>query len=237
MAKNRPYTIVSLALALLLALPLPAARNFQSTDRVVVSSAASVMDSNTASILCQFKASTATGANRRIYSEFNASNEQVFLRITTTEVLILFWRTPTAIVNITGTTTVNDNAWHRVLAVRRADNDFELFLDEASEGTDTNAPGTISTITEILWGNRGEGAYNEDLDGDLARCMTFEVALSPDEAKGILLGIGTRASRWPPEQWIEMWGFSPEPDLSGNGRNGTVTDTTVTDHCPCGPYR
>ncbi len=35
-----------------------------------------------------------------------------------------------------------------------------------------------------------------------------------------------------------LWGTcSPEVDLSGKGRNGTVSSTTVVNHAPVGPYR
>lgn len=88
----------------------------------------------------------------------------------------------------------------------------------------TAAAGAIDTTSRTLVvGNNG--AFNSAVDGDLAWVAMYPIALSGAQ----IVEVMEQGSITGADGAWEINGSSPEPDSSGNGRNLTVTGTTVTD--------
>lgn len=105
-------------------------------------------------------------------------------------------------------------------------------------GTSTDAVGAYNTdaATSLVVGNNNAGTI--PFLGRVCELRLFNSVLSLTELEGIRsrsAGIDKTSQLNAP-----YWGFSPEPDLSGNANNGTLTGTTVVGHAPVGrlvPYR
>lgn len=217
------------------------ARNFSgaSTDRAAWSSGPILYEQTAFSILCWIRRPTitgaATGGNRHFFiqhANFNHFVKLFFRRRSdqgTTGVIVGTVRATTN-VNVVSTNTFDDDAWHRVLLIRRSSGNYvELYVDGTSEASSATDPGTdAGTPTDQYWGNND--LEDEGLGGDVARAAFLSgVALTPQQADSFLY-----TGKWPVgiDQWIEMSGGSPESDWSGNSLNGTLTGTTIADHAP-----
>lgn len=86
---------------------------------------------------------------------------------------------------------------------------------------------------EMLIGNIHDGS-NEDWDGRIANVFIIDgVALSIGELRTLATLGRTRRSV---TAFLPLFGnASPEPDYSGNERNGTITGATQADHAPTSP--
>ena len=203
-----------------------------STDRIALPSGAILKDATRFSIICMFLAQDNSGGatDERIYSEHEAFNDLNQLAINqTSNDLRWFYRSSGGLFTMDSTNTFGDANWHWLLAVKRAANDFQMYVDGASEGTDTTTISPSSSSNERNIGNRADGTY--DSGGvTIARFMTYREAIEVDEAKAIIF---SGHSRLPPLVHLEMLGNSLR-DLSGNGNHGTPTNTTVSDHAPIG---
>lgn len=210
----------------------------QSTPRITIATAASLLDVTNASIMCWFKHTTGptSGEGPRIYEEFTAFDITINVLMRSDAAnqgkIECMWRTPAGVPIVTSPGRWDDDVWHRLLVVRRSTSPFlELYLDGASQATSTTDPGTDATIGEIQVGNKADGVYDASWGGSIARFFTIERAMTAAEADGFLIG-----GLMPPGQgevYLELMGGSPEPDWSGRVRNGTLTGTTFADHAPC----
>lgn len=148
------------------------------------------------------------------------------------------FRLKTGTADLAGTTTlvgssggVTTNTWHHVAATYDG-SDMRLYLDGVEDATSASKTGNIrvngwpTTIGEDSDGNN-------DYTGRLAEMTINTATLTVDEL--LALARGSSILSVHPENlelYSPVWGNSPEPDLSGNQRNGTVTNTTVVDHAP-----
>lgn len=207
------------------------ARNFsyETTDKVAWSGGPILYNQTSASIFGWFK-NSGVAANKHLFNQ-RAGWPNIFQFELMSTGAVRGW----VLGNNYGgsSTTFGDGAWHRFLMVRRPASLFvEGYVDGGSEFSTASDPGTNSSSpTTQVWGNSDVG--NMGFGGDLARCGFISgVALTIQQADSFLY-----TGRWPDllDQWLEMFGESPEPDWSGNGLNGTVTGTTIVDHAPAGP--
>ena len=214
------------------------ARSFasQTSDQVAVPDYAGLLQYSSASILAWFKRAAAptSGANLTIYQELLPDVAEIFINMLATPgadngALEVAWE-GTLRASFTSTNLFDDDLWHWLLLVRRSSGTFvELYVDGVSEGSSATNPGTNATSKTIKWG----GQLNSSFGGRLARCAAFARTLDINEARTFAFG---RPPSGSVDFYHEMMGGSPEPDWSGNGRNGTLTATTVADHAPIGPW-
>lgn len=205
------------------------ARNFTSTDRVSVPSGADLFGESAASILGWFKV-PASSTTTFIYHEVLNFNEEIYARLNSTGFFEFFWRTPTALIVITGASALDDGVWRRFFCVRRANNDFQAYVNGTSIGTASNNPGTISISPTIYIGNNAGGA--SEAGASVARLITLKRAITVNEAEGILYTGRVGGTK---NLHLELGLGSPEPDFSGNKFNGTVTGTTIVGNPPMQP--
>jgi hypothetical protein len=82
------------------------------------------------------------------------------------------------------------------------------------------------------------GGHNgtANFQGRIAEVGYWNAALSPAERLALSKGVSpATVRRTSLIGYFPLYGAgSPEPDLSGNKNNGTLTGTTVAPHCPCG---
>ena len=79
-----------------------------------------------------------------------------------------------------------------------------------------------------------QGASTEMIISEIA--IWKNIALSLAEIQALAKGVSPIRIR-KPDFYSPIWGVaSPEPDLSGNGNNGTVVGTVLADHAPVGRY-
>jgi len=215
---------------------------FASGDRIVIPTGQTIFNETAFTVLCWFRISSAESNEDSlfIYGDSAAFNKdiQFFLsdvagQGTDGEIRASF-RTPTATASITSASQWNDDLWHWGMWVRRASNDFELYIDGSSEGTSSADPGVLSGETPtIFWGEDALQPGTGPWLGSLARGMVFKAALTVDQGRS-----AAYKARWatPPEHWTEMFDASVAPDWSGNGVALSITGTpTVSDHAPVAP--
>lgn len=209
------------------------ALTFTGTERLEVPSAADLFSVTTAAIMCWFRHPGAS-SNVFIYKERGAFNEEIQMFMDSAGAIHYQWRTPTALAGFTGSGSgFDDGVWHRLLFLRRASADFEAYVDEVSEGTDTTDPSTATVSPTIFIGNNTVGPGNNPFGGDLARFAVFKAALTVAEAESFLRS-GQLIND--PEHWEEMLGTSSEPDWSINQHSITISGSpAVADHAPCAP--
>lgn len=142
-------------------------------------------------------------------------------------------------IDLYGTSDVLANTWYSVVGIYH-NNDFSsLYINGvlvASGGS--GSTGTmVASGTNLLLGSKRPSAANF-FAGDVGSVAIWDKKLSDGEAVSLGLGVSPNKVRrsslkgyWP------LWGAgSPEPDLSGNGLNGVLTGTTVSNQPPMGAF-
>jgi hypothetical protein len=130
---------------------------------------------------------------------------------------------------------ITTNAWHHVCAVFASPTSRTIYVDGVAAATnaqDESVAWPGFGIVEVCRLNTN-GA---NATGRVAEAAIWTVALSAAEIDALWRGVPPGRVRpaalflyWP------LWGVAAtEPDLSGNGRNGTVTGATAADHAPVG---
>ena len=137
----------------------------------------------------------------------------------------------------TGATTVTTGGWHH-FGLRKNGTGagaLQAFLDGVSDGSATSNKTIQNTAHALRFGSR----VDQDLtcDGRIAEVGIWDVALADVEFAALAKGASPLRFRrdhlkgyWP------LFGVAyPEPDLSGNGNNGTQNGTVgVANHAPVG---
>jgi hypothetical protein len=135
------------------------------------------------------------------------------------------------------TTDLYNGAWRHVAGTYDL-SDIRMYLDGAESSTAAeNRPIAYNASNDLYVGTWDNGAFNLHQDGDYAELGVWSVALSAAEIAALAKGAHPHHIR--PDKlvlYLPIWGASPEPDLSGNRQNGTVSGTAITDHAPLGPY-
>jgi hypothetical protein len=136
---------------------------------------------------------------------------------------------------LTGSTVVNDGNLHHILATTNGTTG-RIYID-GTEDVNGSLALTSSTTTEVL-SIGGQLPTTNFLDAMIAEVCLWDDNLTADEASALANGVNPiRIKRNSIMGYWPIYGIaSPEPDLSGNGNNGTVTGTTAADHPPVGRY-
>ncbi|KKM86419.1 hypothetical protein LCGC14_1279210 [marine sediment metagenome] len=222
-----------LSLILLIVLPLGAARNFDgSTDDIDLSTTDALANLTTYTLFVMAKTTSST-STIPVYGEGNSANDTAIVTIlfnnsVTGAVRFLHRDDASTLASIdSGNISITDGAWHRVVVVRRASNDFEMWSDGVSRGTTNNAPGT----TTINGANLGRlpRAGNEHFPGDIAEVTRLSVAISDDEAVALSAGNFSPLFFTQPRMYIEL--IRDVFDRMGS-ITPTVNGTTVSEHPP-----
>lgn len=113
-----------------------------------------------------------------------------------------------------------------------AADELRLYKDAVLDNTTTGVTvGPAASGVSLILGNSAAGDASRRLDGVLANARAGLGVLDLGQIKDLVhrgaAGISTEIN-------LPLWGDSPEPDLSGNGNNGTVTGATVADNPPVG---
>ncbi|MGI9489098.1 MAG: hypothetical protein ACR2RF_25075 [Geminicoccaceae bacterium] len=118
-------------------------------------------------------------------------------------------------------------------------NEMELFVAGTSEAATALAGGSVSTGDgSDVWVGGNPGSSTSSPDGDLAHAVVISgVSFTDEEIAAMATGVSPlRFMRTgSTELFMPVLGAATEPDYSGNGRNGTVTGTSVSDNPPVAP--
>lgn len=135
------------------------------------------------------------------------------------------------------------NQWNPIIIRYNSDsitNDPDFFINGIKkEYTAVTAPTGTRTSDAGNDVNIGSNsALSRSFDGMIAEFAIWDIELTDVECFALNDGISPNRIR--PSAMVGYWPLygnsSPEPDLSGNGNNGTVTGTTKADHTPVQPY-
>lgn len=98
-------------------------------------------------------------------------------------------------------------------------------------------PTTVATTATVVTAGAGKGGATP-FTGGIAMVGLWNLALSTNEISALALGAPPWMFRRSNLQlYAPLYGVaSPEPDLSGNVNNGTVTGAVLADHAPVGRY-
>jgi hypothetical protein len=121
------------------------------------------------------------------------------------------------------------NAWNTAGFVASAATGLIVYTNGVSSGTfaNSNALGTGNTQTFKI-GTDSPNNVDYFVAGSIAEVAVWSVALTSTEVTAY--NNGAPAKTIQPSSLVGYWplrGYSPEPDLSGNANNGTLTGTTV----------
>lgn len=111
-----------------------------------------------------------------------------------------------------------------------------IYLDGVLAASQASSDGPNATVSTGFIG-RFDVFFHT---GRIAEFAVWNVVLTANEIKSISKGAQPPLVH-PPNivGYWPLWGVAaPEPDLSGNGRNGTLSATAPVrgNHCPVGPY-
>jgi hypothetical protein len=103
-----------------------------------------------------------------------------------------------------------------------------------STGTQTNGSGSVTSDAARLFmiGNRDEATPDAPLQGRIGIAMVVNRAMSAAEIAA--WQFRPRVVAGTVGYWV-LTGSGTQPDLSGNGNNGTITGGSQADNPPLGP--
>lgn len=111
----------------------------------------------------------------------------------------------------------DDDQWHYLLWVSRATNDYQLWIDGSSIGTNATAVTNSATLLDSRVAKAGGQAL--PVGSMVARWASWRRALTVEQGERFLrYGIAPSRPHW----WWELGVGEPEPDLSGHGFQGSV---------------
>jgi hypothetical protein len=146
-------------------------------------------------------------------------------------------------------TTLSANTWYNVVGTYNGASALAyIYLN----GSYCNFSGTglgvlacagsgCSDVPDVCFGGyAGTGdpgtCSNPTFPGIVAEAAVWNVELTPPEAESLGTVCPERVHGTALIGYWPLYGaHSPEPDLSGNVKNGTVTGTSVANHAPCAP--
>jgi hypothetical protein len=127
-----------------------------------------------------------------------------------------------------GPTTLSIGQWYHLAFTYDSTNGLLTYINGASDGT-VAANGNVHVIgsvgVAIGWDNINA---SRNVPGSIADAAEWNIALSSSDIAKLVAGVrppsvqfGSCVGYWPLDGYA-----SPEPDLSGNGNNGTLTGTS-----------
>ena len=237
--------LTRISLAVLLALPCPAAVNVtdSSSDRIDLGSPASLDDLSAYTILLWVKPSTLTQVTRLSTKEPGAGGNHVFRLgsgAANDELFFVRTRATTTTVYETDNSNLTTGKWWFIALVwddaqtpevRIYVGDLNTLATERTYTTSTDGSGALTTDAADPWqiGNRNGGS--DALGGDYAFYAIFNTMLTT----GQIHAQQFRPHKTASSLVLSLPGFdgtSTAVDLSGNGLNGTMSGVTNADHAP-----
>lgn len=151
---------------------------------------------------------------------------------------ISIWTGGAAQVANMGATRVSTGTWTHIAATAASTTSRQCFQDGVAGTEDTDTLAFPSSVDQITIGAQADSSVQNNLDGKIAECALWDVALTDDEMKALAGGVPANMIRrtalvgyWP------LWGAEVGADMSGSGNDLTNTGSTVTsDHPPVGRY-
>lgn len=204
--------------------------NYSANQRVTINSAATLMNSTVFTAWMEFRCPPGS-QHRDFYTEWNAFNRQLFVKVDNLGIVWAFFRTTAAIVQITSASRYDDGQLHRVLFVRRAASDWEAYVDGVSIGTSANSPGTDAGTFTICCGNWDPAAgVDEPMMGLLRQTVTIQGRALTLAEEATLYNGGLDGGTLPAGVTATVWikhgsGGQAGPDTA---QNGATYGSTVT---------
>lgn len=133
------------------------------------------------------------------------------------------------------TSAISTNTWYH-LAITYDGTNLKGYLN-GTLGTSVAAGRALSGASSIAdyQGHTGATDGNQ-WKGNLAEIAIFDTALSANEILALASAAPTEVSVKPKYYWPLDGFLSPEPDLSGNANNLTLTGTSAANHAPIEMY-
>lgn len=210
------------------------ARSFNGTSDRIRADAARVCNKATACSFCAwvFYPSPATG--REVYAEAttaNTNNLFGFLTDTTTPSKVnlgikINVSSPNT-VNITGTATAFEAAWHHLLFTQDTGNNCKVYVDGIVDISTSYSSAATYSANNLAIGALVRTSTTAFFGGRIAEVANWTRTLSAAEA--VSLASGLPASHFAPAHYWPLWGSdSPEPDIgTGTHVTGTLTGTSA----------
>lgn len=209
------------------------ARNFTSGDDVTVSDG--IVGGVPLTVACWF--STTTNAIQDLAACVKASTQYFWIGLNNnfggSEVRARHRSGGTTTEAETTTGIARDGSWEHACGVFASTTDRRAFLNGGSKGTNTDSVSDVAPTSFTA----GDAPPFAGLAGRIAEIGIWDIALSDAEVALLAAGISpTRIQAANLVGYWPLWGAdSPEPDLSGDGANLTVTGATQADHAPVMP--
>lgn len=208
-------------------------------SRQTMNVAASLLNSSVFTVYAEFKVPPGN-TYREIYTEQAAFNINIFLRLQDDGQMQAWYRTPTGISNIITTERYDDGLIHRVMWVRRDTDDFELYVDGVSVGTDTTECATDATAPgAICWCNwdPSTGEPDEPLMGWLRQTVTIAGTALTTEQEATLWNGGAAGGTLPvtATSWIQHGSGGASADAAYGGATyggAALTGSKVVNAAP-----
>jgi hypothetical protein len=195
------------------------ALDFDGDDDEVTLPGTIIGDSAAWTVSAWIKIGADTADQRTIYSEGDsAADEYWTLYVDDTTDKVKFWSLDGSI-TMTGTTSVQDNAWHLVTLVQRSKTDRELYVGTVSQATDTTNPGTLTYDTATIGMLNYQSGPADPFLGTIDDVRIYDRALSPAEIAALAESPPTACAAWMAtgsytgngtSQSITSLGFQPE---------------------------
>ncbi len=223
-----------LSLAVLLAAPAFAARNFNGTSDYINAGTSAANLSSGAMTVCAWVYPTSLVANATIAGRWDVTNQYLLVVNNSSGQVLFGVQAGSGTAFPTGSVSLTASAWSYVCGLYDGSNAYVYVNGVAGSGaalTGALIPGS----SNFGIGGRPSGSLYP-FQGRIAEVAVWNVALSSGEISA--LAHGAPPSKIRPGNLVGYWplhGFaSPEPDLRENSHNGTLTGTTEANHCPCG---
>jgi hypothetical protein len=127
---------------------------------------------------------------------------------------------------VTGSTALVTGKWYNVVCCYDSTNGTTTYINGVSDGTFPNNGTLTTTLTSASIGRDPSNQYFNGLVADVA---IWNIALSSSNAAQLAAGyrpVDVNSANL--KGWWPLSGYSsPEPDISGNANNGTLTGTSA----------
>lgn len=138
--------------------------------------------------------------------------------------------------SVVSTGTIATGSWQHIATRVRGAADMDLNIAGADAGaTFSGTGGGVAYAGGI---GTMIGRSNVFWNGKIAEVGFWNVSLSAAELLALAKGVSPRRIR--PDALLGYWPVygqaSPEAEIGGGGYNATVTEATLFDHAPVGPY-
>lgn len=138
----------------------------------------------------------------------------------------------------TGSTTMSTGTWYALTGRKSGTGagSGKVYLNGVEDGSVTASTTILNASSPLRF---GADSFGNLLDGSVAEVAIWDIALTPDEIAA--LGKGVSPLLIQPQNLKGYWPLygagSPEPDLSGNRNNATITGSvSAANHAPVGLY-